>query len=89
MMINYFHSKETCCVLFEQIGAVSLVSIFTRENTSLLKYCHLLYIQPFANLVSDALCEHQKSGRESHFAQQEGDEGNFLSLGFFVLFFPF
>lgn len=34
--------------------------------------------------MSDSLCEHQKSGRVSHFSQQEGDEGNFLSLeGFF------
>lgn len=80
-MINYFHSEETCLVLLEQTVAVSIVPILTRESASKLwNYSFLLYIEPFANPVSDSLCEHQKSGRESHFSQQEGDEGNILSL---------
>jgi len=69
---------------------ITCYNCFCRERASVLKYFFLIYMKFFVNVVSDALCEHQNSGRESqHYSQQEGEEGNFLSLVLFGSFFCF
>lgn len=50
-------------------------------------YCFLLHMKLLVAAVSDVLCEHQSSGRESQCYSQLKEKGNFLSLGFWGVFF--
>lgn len=90
---NYFHSKETCHLLssnkWKQLpDIVSLMLCLFLPQSENLYYYFLLYMKLFVAVVSDVLCEHQSSRRESQCYSQL-KEGNFLSLGFLGGFFGF